>query len=108
MDSNEFLESTTQFHEDCCSILKKKNADYTGDNSDPFKNFKRCESFDVTTAKGILVRMNDKMGRIEALTSGHHPKVAESLRDTCLDLSNYAAILSAWIDSQTQKDQENL
>ena len=59
-----------------------------------------CKSSDYGTSNllkhgafGIMVRMSDKMARLENLISGHASKVDESIDDTCMDLINYAAYL---------------
>lgn len=38
----------------------RKNAGYTGDNPDPWANFRMAEMFGVSGVLGVLVRMSDK------------------------------------------------
>lgn len=72
-------------HENLCDVLhqtyKNKNNDY-GD------------SFAKVRAKyplAILVRLNDKLNRLETLMTGTTQKISdESIDDTLLDLANYA------------------
>ena len=63
-------------------IYKDKNADYGDSFSKSYKEF------------GIIapvVRMSDKMERIKQLSRGEDIKVKdESLRDTFIDIANYA------------------
>lgn len=63
-------------------IYKAKNKDYGDSFSDSFKEF------GITSA---VVRMNDKMNRIKSLAKSDDRQVKdESLRDTLVDLANYA------------------
>lgn len=88
-------------------LARKKNSDYCGksEDSDPFSNFRLSEVFTkgrVSTADGIFTRLCDKVARIGTLL-GQDPSVAEeSLQDACSDLSNYALILSNYLDSKKE------
>lgn len=78
-------------------IHRRKNSDYTGDSGDNLANFRMAEKFGVSTFDGILVRMSDKYSRIASLVKkakeGKEAAVQdESLRDTLIDLANYAII----------------
>lgn len=98
MTKEEYL----KFHKECAEklveITKKKNSDYTGVTDDPFKNFRRRGEF------GFLVRMDDKLARIESfLEKGSYEVQDENFLDTCLDLANYAILLAGYmktVDSQ--------
>ena len=72
-----------RIHKKICSELhetyKAKNADY-GD------------SFALVRGmypNAILIRLNDKLNRLETLMSGGKQHVDESIDDTLLDLANY-------------------
>lgn len=84
------------FHESCTKrmveITRKKNSDYTGSGDDPFKNFRKRGTF------GFLVRMDDKLARLESfLEKGSYEVQDESFEDTCLDLANYAILLCGYV-----------
>ncbi len=88
-----------KFHKDCCdkmvAITKAKNADYTGTSNDPFGNFRKHGEI------GFLVRMHDKMSRIESFVAKGFLKVKdESVLDTLLDLANYSVLLMGFIESK--------
>ena len=85
----------------CIETAKRKNADYAGENSDPFKNFKNCVFLGVPVEKGILVRMMDKMSRISNLIDKEAQVKDESINDTLDDLINYAAILKSYIKNKS-------
>jgi len=76
-------------------VAERKNADYTGGRGAraPLYNFTKCEEFGVSTEKGIMVRITDKMARIAGLIDGHRAKVEEPLLETIEDAINYLAIL---------------
>jgi len=81
----------------CLEISRAKNADYA-DNADPFANFRRSEVVGVPVARGILVRLMDKVARVSNLLE-HPPAVAdEKVADTLEDAINYLAILKAWLE----------
>jgi len=81
----------------CLGIARRKNADYTG-GGDPFKNFRLAESVGVPVARGILVRITDKVARISTLLDQPPAVADEALTDTIDDAINYLAILGAWLD----------
>ena len=70
------------------TTMEKKNNDYSGgERSDnPFKNFELVEQIGITTtAKGILVRICDKMSRVASLMDNTAKVGDESQIDTCID-----------------------
>ena len=76
-------QSKLNIHAEICNNLhatyKAKNADY-GD------------SFALVRKKypnAILIRLNDKINRLETLMNGGKQHVDESIDDTLLDLANY-------------------
>lgn len=85
-----------KIHEDICKELtetyKKKNADY----GNSFEN-----SLDKHGLIAGIVRMDDKMSRLISLNSKNKQLVLdESLRDTLMDLANYAIMSVMWLDEQ--------
>jgi hypothetical protein len=82
-------------------IIKKKNQDYA-QGEDPFRNFRNCEAIGVPLARGILVRMMDKMSRIGNLLDNEAAVEDEKIDDTLLDLANYAHILRAYTANESK------
>lgn len=85
-----------KIHENICkelnNIYKKKNADY----GNSFEN-----SLDKHGLIAGIVRMDDKMSRLISLNSKNEQMVLdESLRDTLMDLANYAIMSVMWLDEQ--------
>lgn len=69
-------------------LFKKKNADY----GDAFANYGPI---------GVIVRMGDKIGRLNSVTkSGITMVNTESVRDTLIDLHNYAAMAVMLLDEE--------
>ena len=69
-------------------LFRRKNADY-GD------------SFATYGPVGVLVRMGDKISRLNSITqSGVNLVNTESLRDTLIDLHNYAAMAVMLLDDR--------
>jgi len=67
-------------------LFKKKNKDY-GD------------AFATYGAIGVLVRMGDKILRLQSITNSSLTLVnSESLRDTLIDLHNYSAMAIMLLD----------
>jgi hypothetical protein len=73
------------------STMQKKNKDYSR-GEDPFKNLRRHGTY------GIVVRLDDKLCRLDSLTNprfaDHQPANAdESLEDTAIDIAVYSLLL---------------
>lgn len=71
----------------------KKNHDY-GNSFD-----KSLDKFGLVAS---IVRMGDKMNRIESLINKDAKVKDESIRDTLLDLANYAVMTVMWMDNQSK------
>ena len=88
--------NNVQIHAKICQELtetyKKKNADY----GNSFEN-----SLDKHGLIAGIVRMDDKMSRLISLNSKNEQLVLdESMRDTLMDLANYAIMSVMWLDEQ--------
>lgn len=100
MNNKEFVDTIEGFYVEALGILKKKNADYAN-STDPFKNFKFSSLLDVSVSKAILVRIVDKLARINNLIDkGTHEVKDETVNDTIIDSINYLAILGAWLENE--------
>tara|TARA_B100000768_G_scaffold170986_1_gene177903 strand:- start:1008 stop:1307 length:300 start_codon:yes stop_codon:yes gene_type:complete len=72
-------------------LFKKKNQDY-GD------------AFATYGVVGVLVRMGDKISRLQSVTAKQVTLVdTESLRDTLIDLHNYSAMAIMLLDEDKAK-----
>ena len=76
-------------------LFKKKNTDY----GDAFANY---------GVVGVLVRMGDKIARLQSITTKSVSLVnTESLRDTLIDLHNYSAMAIMLLDEDKNKTENN-
>ena len=77
-------------------LFKKKNADY----GDSFANYGPV---------GVLVRMGDKIGRLQSITNKGITLInTESIRDTLIDLHNYAGMAVMLLDENKKKLERNI
>ena len=86
-------------HDELLSIFEKKNTDY----GNSFE-----ESLEKHGIIAAIVRMEDKMGRLNSLTKkGAEQKVSdESLVDTLKDLSNYALMTAVWLEDKEPEETQ--
>jgi len=72
-------------------LFKKKNHDY----GDAFANYGTI---------GVLVRMSDKISRLQSITKSSLTLVNnESIRDTLIDLHNYSAMAIMLLDEDIEE-----
>jgi hypothetical protein len=110
-------ERSPRFFE-CLRIMadthNRKNANYAGEGSDPFANFRMCEQFScphcgnkIPAWLGVAIRMSDKWSRFANLLGGVQDLVGESILDTDLDLGVYSQIFKVlyneWEEDQRAK-----
>lgn len=102
----EYLANTTQY---MLETARKKNADYTGAVAgNPFANFTQVESLGIaTTEQGFLTRMTDKLARVASFAKNGVLLVEnEGVRDTLIDLANYALLMSAYLEDKRLGPQD--
>ena len=88
MDKN--LSSVSDAYKHLVSVYEAKNSDYG------YSFEECCNKFGLVSA---VVRMNDKINRINSLYDKKDMKVNESLVDTLLDLANYAVMTAVWMNN---------
>lgn len=72
-------------------LFKRKNQDY----GDAFANY---------GVVGVLIRMGDKIARLQSITNKSVSLInSESLRDTLIDLHNYSAMAIMLLDEDETK-----
>jgi hypothetical protein len=82
-----------QVQNEALELFKKKNIDY----GDAFANY---------GSVGVIVRMGDKIQRLVSVSNrGVNLINTESLRDTLIDLHNYAAMAVMLIDENNTKTE---
>lgn len=89
------IEQMELVQQESLDLFKKKNQDY----GDAFANY---------GAIGVLVRMGDKISRLQTITNRNVSLInTESLRDTLIDLHNYSAMAIMLLDEDKDK-KDNL
>lgn len=106
MTKEEYLEYHKAMCDKMVETTRQKNADYTGNNPDPFANFTLAELGYgvVTTEQGFFVRLSDKFSRIASfIQKGVLLVKDESIEDTLIDLANYCILFAGYIKSKKLK-----
>lgn len=86
------------------ALMVKKNRDYTA-NAGPFANFDTATMYGVHRVKGALVRLNDKLQRINSfIERGVLDVEDESVEDTIIDVINYAVLIAAMIRAEKEEE----
>ena len=93
------MDRPTQFKKiqvEALELFKKKNADY----GDAFANYGPI---------GVIVRMGDKIQRLSSVTKEaiRFEIQSETIRDTLLDLHNYAAMALILLDETSSKSTKS-
>ena len=106
MTKFDVIRSHTERDIRCRAEMEFKSDSYSW-GPDPFKNFRK---YGLT---GILVRMNDKIERLESIVASGRIKdgmCGESIEETCRDLINYTHIFADYaaeiIDTLTLAAQD--
>lgn len=97
MKKQDFLDAIHNNYVNGEELIRIKNGDYsTVDNA--FKNFELSSFISgVQVAKGMMVRIADKISRLENLTVKEPEVVDESVEDTIIDMINYLNILLTYL-----------
>ena len=85
------IEQMNVIQSEAFSLFTKKNADY----GDAFAKY---------GVVGVLIRIEDKIQRALSITKNGVTFVDEGLRDTLLDLHNYAAMAIMLLEDKIEKD----
>jgi len=103
-------EELLNMHTETCyaakETMKKKNHDYTSNSPDPFANFRASEIVGVDPVKGILMRLTDKLKRIQTFVEKETLAVeGEGVFDAIEDGINYLILAKGLImEKQGKKD----
>jgi hypothetical protein len=101
------------------SVYEAKDSDYSATGL-PMGNLRKCEDAGIDAWRGCLVRIGDKMSRLENfLKEKEYQVISEKAEDTVIDLANYAILMSCLIEeikpphsdyywNLSEKAQENL
>jgi len=80
------------------TVYEAKDNDYSA-NGLPMGNLRKCEEAGIDAWRGCLVRIGDKMSRLENfLKEKEYLVISEKAEDTVIDLANYAILMSCLIE----------
>ena len=74
-------------------VYEAKDNDYSSTGL-PMGNLRKCEDAGIDAWRGCLVRMGDKISRLENFLKQQEYKVDEKAEDTIIDLANYSILMS--------------
>jgi hypothetical protein len=97
LEENDKTLSNTSAHQ-FKDIVKGMIETYVRKNHDYGNSFDK--SLDKFGLVASVVRIGDKMNRIESLVQKEAMVQDESIRDTLLDMANYAIMTVMWMDNQ--------
>lgn len=94
-----------------------KNHDYAGD-ADPLRNLRMCEAAGIEAWKGVVVRLTDKLSRLQGFAKSGELRVKdESVIDTFKDMAVYSLLglilyeekltPDRFITAKSQRDHEH-
>lgn len=93
--TNTYIDKIKELHNKGLELFKKKNHDYGN-------------AYERYGIMGILIRISDKITRLENITRKQVSLVNdESLRDTLIDLNNYACLGLMLLDKYENKIDKN-
>ena len=79
------------------AVYEAKDNDYSATGL-PMGNLRKCEDAGIDAWRGCLVRIGDKMSRLENfLKEKEYLVISEKAEDTVVDLANYAILMSCLI-----------
>ena len=94
LTSDNVITSLDNFRVKSCELFSRKNADY----GDAFANY---------GVVGVMVRMGDKIARINSLSKNKEQVSDESIVDTFIDLYNYCIMTLMLICDSVEKKEKN-
>ena len=90
----------------CREVMVKKNSDYTGGTKakNIFANFESSRYLGIHPVQGIMMRIMDKIQRINSFTNDKELQVPnESVYDACEDIVNYSILAKAILTEERKE-----
>lgn len=96
--------------ETAIDILNQMHKTYEAKDNDysstglPMGNLRKCEDAGIDAWRGCLVRMGDKISRLENfLHENEYQVISEKAEDTIIDLANYSILCYCLLEEEIQK-----
>lgn len=100
MNRDQYVAHVQGRHKEAGELTARKSKDYTGDVADPFDTYTiPAATAGITPEQYLISLIAMKLVRVRTLTSAENTNF-ESVSDSLLDISNYALILDALIESK--------
>lgn len=81
-------------------VMEQKNRDYSP-GADRFVNFRGATVFGIHPVAGMLLRIQDKMSRINTfIATGTFAVADEPIQNCIVDLVNYSILIGAWFEQE--------
>ena len=80
-------------------VYEAKDNDYSSTGL-PMGNLRKCEDAGIEAWRGCIVRMGDKISRLENFLKNQEFKVDEKAEDTILDLANYSILCACLLNEE--------
>lgn len=109
MNAKELLELHDEMTARCKAIMQQKNSDYTGGENatDALANFKGADVLGIHPVMGLLLRIQDKMKRIQSFVADGKLRVTgETVVDACDDMLNYSVLAAALLQEEADQLSE--
>jgi hypothetical protein len=91
-------ETALDILENMQKVYEAKDSDYSATGL-PMGNLRKCEDAGIDAWRGCLVRIGDKMSRLENfLNEKDYKVVSEKAEDTIIDLANYTILMSCLVE----------
>ncbi len=105
-------EQLFKMHEETCAkalaTMRKKNHDYAS-GDDPFQNFNGSEIYGIHRVKGLLLRVGDKLQRINTFVDKGKLEVAnESVDDAIEDIINYMILAKGMLAAEVNNKENSI
>jgi hypothetical protein len=108
MKTERILQINEELNRESHEIMKVKNHDYKGGDEDGLSNFKGSIVFGVSPVQGILLRVQDKMKRIQAFDAKGELKVpGEGVIDAVIDVKNYMTLIYAMFEDEGRLNEKH-
>lgn len=106
MNNKQLLITYDSFLKEAREVLIEKNHDYAHDDNDAFANFNGSSFVGIEPELAVLVRLLDKVKRIECfIRNGKLDVKGEKVKDSVIDIINYAVIVGCMI---RERDEEQV
>ena len=80
-------------------VYEDKDNDYSSTGL-PMGNLRKCEDAGIEAWRGCIVRMGDKISRLENFLKNQEFKVDEKAEDTIIDLANYSILCACLLNEE--------